>query len=97
MAKISYGAGPKPRKKVEKKSQDTSNIYGGNRGANKGKSYSTGDNAMKKTKGYDALTSETKERRGSKGTGKTKYKSKTTGQKARSRSANRRNKAKGGN
>lgn len=86
----------KRRRYVHKQEQDTSGVYGGNKGSNKGKQYNTGDNATKKTKGYDSLTSESKERRGRSGSGKTKYKSKTTGSKARNRSTNRRNRAKSG-
>lgn len=86
----------KRRRYVHKQEQDTSNAYvGGNKGANKGKQYNTGDNATKKTKGYDSLTAEGKERRGRSGSGKTKYKSRTGGQKARSRGTNRKQKAKG--
>ena len=87
----------KRRRYVHKQEQDSSNAYvGGNNGSNKGKQYNTGDYTLKKTKGYDSLTSENQERRGSAGTGKTKFKSKSTGSKARNRSTNRRNKAKGG-
>ena len=93
MAKVTYGAGPKPRRGVEKTPQDTTRVYGGSK---VGRRYNTGDNATKKTKGYDSLTSENKERRGRSGSGKTKYKSKTTGSKARNRSTNRRNRAKSG-
>lgn len=90
------GIQQKRRRYVHKQEQDTSNAYvSGNSGANKGKLYNTGDNATKKTKGYDSLTAEGKERRGRKGTGKTKYKSRTTGSKAKARSANRKQKAKG--
>jgi len=90
------GIQQKRRRYVHKQEQDTSNAYvGGNSGANKGKHYNTGDNATKKTKGYDALTGEGKERRGRGGSGKTKYKSRTGGAKARARGANRKQKAKG--
>lgn len=86
----------KRRRYVHKQQQDTSNAYiGGNAGANKGKRYNTGDNATKKTKGYDSLTGEGKERRGRGGSGKTKYKSRTGGAKARARGTNRKQKAKG--
>ena len=87
----------KRRRYVHQQEQDTSHTYvGGNAGANKGKKYSTGDNAMKKTVGYDALQGEKKERRGRGGSGTTVRHSKTTGQKAANRSRNRKNKAKGG-
>lgn len=91
------GIQQKRRRYVHKQEQDTSNAYvGGNNGSNKGKKYNTGDYTTKKTKGYDSLTAEGKERRGRGGSGKTKYKSTTTGSKARNRSTNRRNKAKSG-
>lgn len=62
------GAMIKPRHKKEIVEQDTSNVYrGGNNGANKGKRYSTKDDAFKKTKGYDKVTDTKPERRGNKG------------------------------
>lgn len=91
------GIQQKRRRYVHKTQQDSSGTYaGGNGGANKGKKYSTSNTATKKTQGYDVLTGEGKERRGTK-TGKSTHKTRTTGQKARTRSTNRKNKAKGGN
>lgn len=61
------GAVIKPRHKKDIVEQDTSRVYGGgNGGSNKGKHYSTMDDAFKKTKGYDKTTSTKQERRGNK-------------------------------
>jgi len=95
MARYTYGAGPKPRRRTEKVNQNTDNVYGGNNGANRGKSYTKKNNPTDRGNRIDNLQGEKKERRGRRSTGTTKFKSKTTGQKARSRNANKRNKAKG--
>jgi len=90
----------KRRRYVHKQDQNTGDVYGGagNRGANKGADYTKGRSPLNRVNTLDNLQSERKERRGRKSTGTTRYKSSSTGQKARSRNANRRNKAKrGGN
>lgn len=89
----------KRRRYVHKQEQNTSDVYaGGNAGANKGKTYAHHNSPLSKGSTLDNLQGENKERRGRKHTGQTHYKSKTTGQKARSSGANKRNKAKrGGN
>lgn len=86
----------KRRRYVHKQEQDTGSVFGGGgSGSQRGRRYNTGDNATKKTKGYDSLTSEGQERRGRGGSGTTVRKSRSTGAKARARSANRKQKAKG--
>ena len=89
----------KRRRYVHKQEQSIKDIYyGGNDGANKGTTYTHTNSPLSKGSTLDNLQGENKERRGRKHTGQTHHKSTTTGQKARSRSANKRNKAKrGGN
>ena len=71
---------------------------GGNAGANKGKTYAHKNSPLSMGSSLYNLKGENKERRGRKHTGQTHFKSKTTGQKASQRGANKRNKAKrGGN
>ena len=96
MAKVTYGAGPKPRKKREKDYQNTERVYGGNSGANKGKTYATKERTLNKTNTLDKLQKENKERRGRKRKGTITYRSKSTGAKARARQSNRQNRAKRG-
>ena len=91
------GIQQKRRRYVHKKTQDTSNAYVGSGGGSTrtGGTRSRADNALKKTQGYDSLTSERRETRGRK-TGNSKRKPSTTGgAKARARSANRKQKARG--
>jgi len=90
----------KRRRYVHKQEQNTSGVYGGsgNSGANKGTTYAHSNSPLSKGSTLDNLQGEKQERRGRKHTGQTHYKSTSTGQKARSRGANKRNKAKrGGN
>lgn len=53
MAKKATGI--KSRRNKSWKGQDTSSTYGANKNGsgNRGKNYNTGDNTLKKTKGYD--------------------------------------------
>ena len=92
------GVTQKRRRYVHKQEQNTSGVYGGsgNEGANKGTTYAHKNSPLSKGSTLDNLQSEKKERRGRKHTGKTHFKSTSTGQKSRSRGANRLNKAKRG-
>lgn len=63
----------KKRRKVEKVSQDTSRTYSRKSGLD----YNTGDYTLKKTKGYDDLSSKDKENRGRKKGSKDKKKRKS--------------------
>lgn len=60
--------GIKSRRNKSWKGQDTSGVYGANKrgSSNRGKNYNTGDNTLKKTKGYDSLQKNEDERRGRK-------------------------------
>ena len=66
MAKKATGI--KSRRNKSWKGQDTSSAYGANKNgsSNRGKNYNTGDNTLKKTKGYDSLQKNEDERRGRK-------------------------------
>ena len=59
------GIGVKRRRKVEKVSQSSGRAYHSNAGR-RGSKYDTGDYTLNKTKGYDKVNKENKERRGRK-------------------------------
>ena len=57
--------GIKARRNKSWRGQDTSSTYShGTGSSNRGKNYNTGDNTLKKTKGYDDLTRNRQENRG---------------------------------
>lgn len=98
MAKVSYGAGPKPRRRVDKDYQPTDRVYGGNKGGNRGKSYSTGDKTLNKSNPIDSMSSTKRDNRGRSNKGNVKHTTRSTGARARSRANSRKNRAKrGGN
>ena len=85
--------GTKRRRNVKKVYQDTSNAY---RSDNTGKSYSTGDYTLSKSKGIDKLQGTKEEKRGRSNKGNAKHTYKTTGTKSRNKSRQNKSKAKRG-
>ena len=90
------GIQQKRRRYVHKQTQDTSGVYGGGSSSTRtGGLRRRADNALKKTQGYDALSSERRETRGRK-TGNSKRNPSTTGgSRARARGASRKQRARG--
>lgn len=60
------GIGVKRRREVEKVSQSSGRAYSSNNTRRRGSKYDTGDYTLSKTKGYDKVNKENKERRGRK-------------------------------
>ena len=58
--------GIKARRNKSWRGQDTSSTYSSDRGSSNRRNYNTGDNTLKKTKGYDSLQKNSDERRGRK-------------------------------